>query len=472
MFSSRIRGITLLHQIIQILGVLVIFWAVFLIVDGLRFQWTLNPRNYVNGTIVILVASFVEFLTRPGATQSLSGLSNQLLMNVSQRQLLFALVSIFGTFAMLKDDSLSRVFLSVFFVLYFLWIAWSNRFGFKFLNRFLYRNREKGLFPTLMVGTPPALKRFCDHPERPNPPGTDILGYIPLPDESGSAAISIDFPMLGSFTELRAICEETRIKALLLLGISDRRDLVPVVSQLSTELGLRSAWIDDVEEKYGSGSDPFHTRSFSVVTHGREPLEDPVNRAAKRILDLICSGSGVLLILPPTMLFVALLHRLYSPGPLFYRQERTGRNGEIFKILKFRSMTVARNDKFVQASKDDTRIFTGGNFIRKYGIDELPQLVNVFTGEMSMVGPRPHPVDLDDSLAPNNQTYRLRNLAKPGIAGLAQSRGWRGETRQARQIRNRLRLDLFYIRNWSISFDIRILFETAWQVIRPTRSHH
>lgn len=89
---------------------------------------------------------------------------------------------------------------------------------------------------------------------------------------------------------------------------------------------------------------------------------------------------------------------------------------------------------------------------------------------MSLVGPRPHPTRLDEDLAPMNRAYRLRTLVKPGIAGLAQSRGWRGETRTHQQIKNRLKLDLFYIRNWSLAFDLRILFETAWQVIRPPKS--
>ena len=135
-------------------------------------------------------------------------------------------------------------------------------------------------------------------------------------------------------------------------------------------------------------------------------------------------------------------------------------------------MHVSDNDRFIQARKNDTRIYKGAGFLRRFGIDELPQLINVFTGEMSMVGPRPHPTSLDESLAPDNHNYRQRYLAKPGITGLAQSRGWRGETRELKQIRNRVRLDLFYIKKWSLLFDCRILFATAWELICPHQSTH
>ncbi len=472
MFTGRIRGIAILHQFIQLLGAVILIWMAFFLVSGFRFEWSLDFWSYIEVTIVLLAASVVEFLSRHRETQSLAGLSSLQLMTVTHRQTLFTLVSIFGTMVMLKDDSLSRAFLSLFFLLYFLWIAWSNRFGYRFLNRYLYRNREKGLSPTLMIGSPPALRKYCNHSKQPMPPGTDIRGYIPLVDGGGTAVASIDFPLMGTIADLRTICEEARIKALLLLGVSDQKDLISSVSHLSSELGLRTSWIDDVEEKYCSGSDPYHTGKFSVVTQIREPLEDPVNRAVKRVFDMVCSALGVMIFLPPLIVLVAVIHRLHSPGPLFYRQKRTGRNGEDFRILKFRTMNVSSNDGFVQARKNDSRIFKGGIFLRRSGIDELPQLINVFTGKMSMVGPRPHPISLDDTLTPDNHTYRLRYFVKPGITGLAQSRGWRGETREPQQIRNRLRFDLFYIRNWSLLFDIRLLFATAVELTFPSRPSH
>lgn len=468
MYQYRLRGISILHFLIQMGGILLILWTTYALVNWLRFDWELDSKVYVDATFVILLASVVEFLTRPVETRSLTGLSRHQLMTISQRQTLFALVAILGAMVMFKDDSLSRVFLTFFYASYFLWISWSNRFGFRMLHRRLYPNRQKGLLPTLLVGPTAAVRKFTENPRSVTPPGTEIQGFIPLgPD---AMAMPLQYPILGTFSDLRNICEETRIKALLLLGLNDRKDLVPSVVKISNELGLRTAWINDVEEIYGSGSKAFHTDRYSVVSRVQEPLEDPINRVLKRILDLCGSAVGITLLLPPAMIFVAILHRLHSPGPLFYRQERTGRHGEVFRIFKFRSMNVSGDTTFVQAREGDTRIFKGGDFIRRYSIDELPQFLNVFTGQMTMVGPRPHPVSLDDMLAPDTHAYRLRNLAKPGITGLAQSRGFRGETREPRQIRNRLKLDLFYISHWSLGLDIRIIFETAWQLIRPPKS--
>ena len=140
-------------------------------------------------------------------------------------------------------------------------------------------------------------------------------------------------------------------------------------------------------------------------------------------------------------------------------------------MLKFRSMKVTDpGESFLPASENDPRIFCGGDLLRRFSLDELPQLINVIRGEMSLVGPRPHPPALDDSLATRCRNYRLRHLAKPGMTGLAQSRGWRGETRTSQQARNRVRLDLFYLRHWSIWLDLSVIAETVKQLIKPPRS--
>ncbi len=472
MFPSRIQGIARLHFILQMTGALLLLWVIFPVVNWLRFDWGLANKEYIDASFILIAAALMEYFTRSGETRVLAGLSKQQLSAVGHRQTLFALVSIFGTMVMMKDNSLSRIFLSAFFASYFLWIAWSNRFGYRMLHRLLYRNQSKGHSRTLLIGSPLAVSRYCDSPPSTKPPGTDILGYIAVGPEGGTAAVlEVGVPRIGVLDDLRAICEETKTRALLLLGLTDRMDLVSPLTRISSELGLRTMWLDDVNTRYGSGSQVSHTGNYSVVTSLREPLEDPVNRAMKRMLDILVSTFGVIFILPAAMLFVALLHRFRSPGPLFYNQARSGRNGEAFQVLKFRSMDAVKEEaEFEQAKQNDPRVFAGGDFIRKMSIDELPQLINVFRGEMSLVGPRPHPLGLDDRLALENRVYRLRNLAKPGITGLAQSRGWRGETRNAEQVRNRIRLDLFYIQHWSLGLDLRILVETVWQVIRPPGS--
>lgn len=473
MFPSRIQGIVRLHFILQLGGGLALLWLCYLLVNWFRFDGTLGPRPYWDASMVLVAATFLELLTRPASARNLAGQPKQQLCSISHRQSLFALSSICGMMVMLKDDGLSRVFLILFFSLYFVWIMWSNRCGFRYLNHFLYRSPSKGLVRTLLIGSPEAIEKYSGQAQAPAIPGSDILGCVAVgPENGGAVAIPAStLQWFGSIQDLHRICIETKARALVLLGLTDRRDLVAPLSRVSSELGLRTMWLDDVSEQFGPRSQAFHTQNYSVVTRLREPLEDPINRVLKRLMDLAFSGAGILLLLAPALLCVFVLQRFRSPGPLFFRQKRSGRNGESFEILKFRTMHVAEPDApFDQARKCDPRIFPGGDLLRKLSVDELPQLINVFKGEMSLVGPRPHPLPLDDSLARESASYRLRNLAKPGITGLAQCSGWRGETRQPIQVRNRIRLDLFYIQNWSVGLDLSILFRTIWQVIRPPKS--
>lgn len=470
MHASRHQGIIRLFFILQQLGVLILLWTIYPLVNWLRFDGALGIDPYREAGLLLFASALLEIFTRDPESRAMSGLSRQRLASISHRQTLFALVTIFGTMVMLKDDSLSRVFLASFFTCYFAWIYWTNQFGFRLLHRALYRNGEKGNTGAVLIGAPADLDRFCANSESPKTPGTDIVGYIPVPAGPDMAVMQIAIPRLGDLADIRKICEETRARALLLLGLRDRPDVVSPVRAVSGELGLRTMWIEDVDVHYGKGAHPYYSGRFSVVSQIREPLEDPTNRAIKRCFDLIFSFIGIVAVLPITIILVKGLQLLFSPGPLFYRQRRSGRNGENFEILKFRTMHVCGKDEFEQARPGDTRIYRGASFLRRFSIDELAQLLNVLRGEMSVVGPRPHPVELDERLSRESPVYRLRHLAKPGITGLAQSRGWRGETKYPSQLRNRTRLDLFYIQKWSLLLDIRILFETVVQVLRPSRS--
>ncbi|WP_404337290.1 exopolysaccharide biosynthesis polyprenyl glycosylphosphotransferase [Sphingomonas sp. MMS12-HWE2-04] len=199
-----------------------------------------------------------------------------------------------------------------------------------------------------------------------------------------------------------------------------------------------------------------------VVSRGPLNLAD---RAKKRALDIALTVP-VLVALTPAMLVVALLIRFDSPGPIFFRQERMGRGNRIFHILKFRSMRVETSDSdgTRSASRDDDRITRVGRFIRKTSIDELPQLINVLLGDMSLVGPRPHALGSkagDELFWRVDRQYWHRHALKPGITGLAQIRGFRGATEHRRDIVNRLGADLEYLNRWSLLRDVGILARTA-----------
>lgn len=182
----------------------------------------------------------------------------------------------------------------------------------------------------------------------------------------------------------------------------------------------------------------------------------------KRMEDIVV-GSMILMLIAIPMLFVAIGVKLTSKGPVFFRQRRYGLNGEVIHVLKFRSMTVMEDSAEVkQATKNDMRITKFGGFLRRTSLDELPQFFHVITGTMSIVGPRPHAVSHNEQYRKQIEGYMLRHKVKPGITGWAQVNGWRGETDTLEKMEQRIAHDLEYIRNWSLLWDLQIIFLTVF----------
>ncbi len=191
------------------------------------------------------------------------------------------------------------------------------------------------------------------------------------------------------------------------------------------------------------------------------PLVD--NSWAKRLEDLVL-GAGMLLMLAIPMLIIAVGVKLSSPGTIFFKQTRYGMGGERIKVWKFRSMTVCEDgDSVTQAKQGDMRVTPFGNFLRRTSLDELPQLFNVLSGSMSLVGPRPHAVAHNEFYRGQIKGYMLRHKVKPGITGLAQISGFRGETETLDKMSGRIAYDLEYIRNWSLLLDLKILWGTLFR---------
>ena len=188
--------------------------------------------------------------------------------------------------------------------------------------------------------------------------------------------------------------------------------------------------------------------------------------ANKRILDLFVASS-LLILLSPLLLVIAVAIVLDSKGPVFFRQSRTGQDGRIFRIFKFRSMSVMENGAAVrQCQKNDARVTRVGAFLRSTSLDELPQLLNVVAGDMSLVGPRPHAVAHDEFYGVRIDGYAGRQNVKPGMTGWAQVNGLRGETGTVEQMADRVAFDLWYARNLSFALDLKILLKTPLAVLR------
>jgi exopolysaccharide biosynthesis polyprenyl glycosylphosphotransferase len=205
--------------------------------------------------------------------------------------------------------------------------------------------------------------------------------------------------------------------------------------------------------------------------HPRTPTRSAWHRGLKRAIDFLLA-TALLVLLAPTLVVMAILIRLDSPGPFLFRQRRLGQNGKPFKILKFRSLHVLEDgDDLTQVTKNDTRITRVGYWLRKTSLDELPQLVNVVRGEMALVGPRPHAIVHDRLFAQQIENYELRQLVKPGITGWAQIHGLRGETATVEEMRKRVVFDLWYVANASTLLDLRILLGTPREVLRQRNAH-
>ena len=203
-----------------------------------------------------------------------------------------------------------------------------------------------------------------------------------------------------------------------------------------------------------------------IILLRNSPIQG-ISGSIKRLLDITLSLSGLILMLPVFIVIAAAI-KINSPGSAFFIQTRYGINGEKIKIYKFRTMydksehdnSGSAESSYVQATKNDKRITPVGGFLRRTSLDELPQLINVLQGKMSLVGPRPHPVAMNEEYRKIIAGYMIRHKVKPGITGFAQVKGFRGETDTLEKMEKRIEYDLKYIRQWSVLFDIEILIRT------------
>lgn len=196
------------------------------------------------------------------------------------------------------------------------------------------------------------------------------------------------------------------------------------------------------------------------------PLKEPVNKFFKRLFDIIFSSCIIIFVLSWLTPILAILIRLESKGPVFFKQSRNGFNNKEFECYKFRSMMPNKSAHLQQATKDDQRITKVGKWIRKTSIDELPQFFNVLFGDMSVVGPRPHMVTHTNLYAKRIDKFMVRHFVKPGITGLAQISGFRGEIETDKDIIGRVKYDIFYIENWSLLLDVRIIVKTFLNAVK------
>ncbi|MBE2179346.1 MAG: sugar transferase [Chthoniobacterales bacterium] len=454
MISQREKGIYFNFCTAQI-GLAVLLFAVFyLINDRIRETWLASPAGYIQLLLVMLITLIGEAVLRPDSQRVNVGRAPRRLALVLARRQALWLAAGFGVFlALTRDTSISRAFLIGFAVLSYPLFFLTNRHGRFWMNK-LFGNRGVQLkLRTLIIGSPDWSESIRDK----------LAGYPEFFDTELLLTVPKDAPVEGILDQVTA-----RGPDLLVLPSHEfPYETVTQLLALGDRRGFR-CWLPvEMSRRHGRRFELQDLGGLSVLSPPTLPLAVTYNRALKRAFDLGVSTVVVPTVVLPLMAVVAVIQRLSSPGPLFYRQQRVGENGMIFEILKFRTMHVSNDDETRQAARGDERIYRGGQWLRRLSIDEFPQFLNVLRGEMSVVGPRPHMIAHEREFEKFHELYGSRRYVKPGVTGLAQVEGYRGEVRDAADVRGRARYDLFYVRHWCLGLDIRLALQTMGVLINP-----
>lgn len=291
-----------------------------------------------------------------------------------------------------------------------------------------------------------------------------LLGFVSLNGES-EVHTALPLPILGKVQNLREVIDEHAIQR---VYIALPAQYSAQIEQLYIDLldaNVDIVWIPDLANLVLLNHSVGHLAGMTAINLNESPLTANLSGTFfKTALDRIGALLG-LLVASPLMLLVAIVIKLTSPGPILFRQARHGWNGEVFEVWKFRSMRLHDDNDVKQATRNDNRITGIGRFIRRTSIDELPQLFNVLRGQMSLVGPRPHAVQHNNYYSDKIRAYMSRHRIKPGITGLAQVKGFRGETETIEKMAKRVELDLEYINRWSLWLDIKILIKTPFTLL-------
>lgn len=369
-----------------------------------------------------------------------------------------AIVSIFVVF--LKYEDVSRLRL-LFFYLFFFFIIMIFRY---ILMKILKKIRANGynFQKVIIVGANDTGERMRKILAKDLTYGYRFLGFF---DDRTAVSSTISGPFLGEFDSIQDFIVKEKVDEMYVALHIDKVEIINKLIKICEQNMIRIKFIPDFQLYTKSSKvEVVFYENTPVLMFRPEPLEFASNRLVKKVFDICFSLTVIVLIFPWLLPIVALIIKIESPGPVFFKQERSGRDNQTFMCFKFRSMYVNDLAHDKQAGKGDSRITRFGAFIRKTSVDELPQFFNVFLGDMSVVGPRPHMVNLAKEYSELINNYLVRQYAKPGITGWAQVNGYRGETKELIDMENRVEYDIWYIENWSLLLDMKIIVRTIINV--------
>lgn len=384
---------------------------------------------------------------------------------VTFRQTVWGIGTLLLFLAATKDTVISRLFLVTYVPMLYGALLVTNYSLPRVLAGVVFRGVRKERL--LLVGSAVRATGIKSWLENKKAFGFQAIGLIG--DDTAEGAAS-EFPLLGKIDDLENVIRTHGVTQVILIGLPECTVAHGKLIEVVERLGIRLMIFSNLEEKLNHPAVFVEDDGLRFITLRQEPLESPLNRVLKKLVDIGVALPVVIFLLPLVTVFVWLLQRLQSPGPVFYRQVRAGIQNQRFEIFKFRTMHANNADETRQASLNDDRVFAAGKWLRRLSIDELPQFLNVLRGQMSVIGPRPHLVEHNAQFAQQMRNYHIRAHVKPGITGLAQVRGFRGEARNSAEIKSRVDSDISYLENWRLALDFAIIGRTIWQVLFPPRS--
>ncbi len=341
---------------------------------------------------------------------------------------------------------------TLFFMILIIW-----RISFSAILR-IYRSKGYNQRDILIIGYGELgieLEEYIQaHPEH----GYNLIGYF---DNNHS-----NENILGKLDQLEQYCQQNNIDEMYCCLPHVEYSYIKEVVLFGEENLIKVKLIVDFRGFSFKGVELERYDHIPVLNVTSIPLDDKLNRVLKRVFDVAFSLLVIVLLFSWLFPIIAIFIKIDSKGPVFFKQYRTGKDNQTFLCYKFRTMVVNTDSDKVQATKDDKRITKLGSFLRKTSLDELPQFLNVFIGTMSVVGPRPHMLKHTEEYAQRVERFMARHFVKPGVTGLAQAKGHRGETETLLSMKNRVKLDRFYIENWSLVLDVKIILLTIVSLIK------
>jgi exopolysaccharide biosynthesis polyprenyl glycosylphosphotransferase len=466
MVTQRKEGLYRLFLLCQVLIVAALFWlGVWIMVTFYSPGAELTWRRYSIYCGMLVIGLLLESLTRDGSKNYF--LHNELLRQhrLSLRQTIASAGLLVLYLIATKDAFISRIFFFNFVPWLYVALLFSHYYlpGLLVRGAFARTREEK----TLLVGSSLKATQLREWLRRKASIGLRTVGLI-CDEEIEQTEHGL--PVLGRSNQFEQIVRERGISQVILLEFPLFSEINWDIIRTCDHLGVRLLIVSDLEEKMRHSVTHFEDDGFRFIGLREEPLENPLNRFFKRAIDLAIALPVMLIVFPIFTLIVWIAQRLQSPGPLLHVQPRAGIQNRQFNIYKFRTMRPDHDQLTRQATDDDERVYPLGKWFRRLSIDELPQFWNVLRGDMSIVGPRPHLLEHNKQFSQLMENYHVRAFVKPGITGLAQVRGFRGEARNNADIQNRVACDIEYLENWNLSLECGIILRTFAQLIVPPRT--